>query len=639
MIELKDRGDGVATLLGDVDLHLFNEGSHTRLYERLGAHVGRYRGQSGTYFAVWAPEAHGVTVAGDWDSWQGTPLSARGLSGIWEGFVPGPGDGHRYRFKIQARHGGGGLLEKADPFGFKHEQHPGTASIVWDGQHRWGDQAWMSKRAQKGAPEAPLSIYECHLGSWRRVPEEGDRKLSYRELAPLLADYAGRLGFTHVELLPVMEHPFYGSWGYQVTGFFAPTSRYGTPEDLMFLIDTLHQRGIGVILDWVPSHFPTDPHGPYRFDGSHLFEHADPIQGIHPHWTSAIFNYGRHEVRSFLLSSATFWLERFHADGLRVDGVASMLYLDYGRNAGEWTPNRYGGKENLEAVSFLQAMNAAVDREFPDVITIAEESTAWPGVTRPVHLGGLGFDYKWDLGWSHDTLKHLARDPVHRSYHHGELTFRPMYAYSEKFVLALSHDECVHGKGSLLGKMPGDDWQKRANLRLLLAYTWTVPGKKLIFQGGELGQWREWAHERSIDWHLLDDPRHAGISLLVGELNRLYRELPALHQGDCDPAGWAWIVHSDSANSVLGYERIAPADGSSVLVVMNGTSLPRHNYRLGCPKPGLWREALNTDAVDFGGSGAGNLGGLDAAPVGAHGRLFSLNLTLPPLGALILVPA
>jgi 1,4-alpha-glucan branching enzyme len=406
----------------------------------------------------------------------------------------------------------------------------------------------------------------------------------------------------------------------------------------MYLVDHLHQRGIGVILDWVPSHFPTDAHGPFRFDGSHLFEHADPVQGIHPHWTSAIFNYGRHEVRSFLLSSAAFWLERFHADGLRVDGVASMLYLDYGRNAGEWTPNKYGGKENLEAVAFLQALNVSVHREFPDVVTIAEESTAWPGVTRPVHLGGLGFDYKWDLGWTHDTLAYLGRDPVHRSFHHGELTFRPMYAYSENFVLALSHDECVHGKGSLLGKMAGDEWQKRANLRLLLAYMWTTPGKKLLFQGGELGQWREWAHERSLDWHLLDDPRHSGLALLLGELNRLYRELPALHQGDCHPEGFAWIVPSDATHSVIAFERLAMGAPPAVVVV-NATAIPRHNYRLGVTRAGRWREALNSDAVDFGGGGMGNLGILESSPVASHGRPLSLNLTLPPLAVLILVPA
>jgi len=635
--ELRDRGDGVATLLGDVDLHLFNEGSHSRLYERLGAHASQFGGAAGTYFAVWAPEATAVAAAGDWNAGAApAPLSRRGASGIWEGFVPGAAPGQKYVYRVTSRHGGH-ELQKADPMGFLHEEPPATGSVIWAGAHTWGDDAWMHERARHLHNNRPISIYECHLGSWRRVPEEGDRRLSYRELAPLLADHAIRLGFTHVELLPVMEHPFYGSWGYQVTGFFAPTARQGKPEDLMFLVDTLHQRGIGVILDWVPSHFPTDAHGLYRFDGSEAYGHADPVQGIHPHWTSALFNYGRHEVRSFLISSAAFWLDRFHADGLRVDGVASMLYLDYGRQAGEWTPNRYGGKENLEAVTFLQALNEAVHREFPDACTIAEESTAWPGVTRAVHLGGLGFDYKWDLGWSHDTLAYFARDPVHRSFHHGELTFRPMYAYSEKFVLALSHDECVHGKGSLLGKMAGDEWQKRANLRSLYAYMWTTPAKKLLFQGGEMGQWREWSHDRSLDWHLLDDPRHAGLALLVGELNRLYKQLPALHQGDAHPEGFAWIVANDTGHSVVAYERRG-YDVPPAVFVMNATVLPRYNYRLGVPRAGRWREALNTDAGVFGGSDVGNYGALEAAPVSAHGRFASLNLTLPPLGALILVP-
>jgi 1,4-alpha-glucan branching enzyme len=642
---LRDRGDGVPSLLGDVDLHLFNEGNHSRLYEKLGAHVGTFGGHAGTYFGVWAPEATKVDVLGDWNGRRGaTQLTRRGYSGIWEGFVPGAGKGHTYVYLVGSRHGGE-TLTKADPFGLRQEEPPRTGSMIWDegerglGVHEWNDAAWMSARAAKAAYDAPMSIYEVHLGSWRRKPEEGDRKLGYREIAPLLAEYAERHGFSHVELLPVMEHPFYGSWGYQVTGFFAPSARYGTPEDLMFLVDTLHQRGIGVIFDWVPSHFPTDAHGPYRFDGSHLYEHADPQQGIHPHWTSAIFNYGRHEVRSFLLSSAAIWLDRYHADGLRVDGVASMLYLDYGRNHGEWRPNKYGGKENLEAVSFLQALNVTVEREFPDAVTIAEESTAWPGVTREVHLGGLGFDYKWDLGWSHDTLAYFARDPVHRNFHHGELTFRPMYATSERFVLALSHDECVHGKGSLLGKMAGDEWQKRANLRSLFAYMFATPGKKLLFQGSEIGQWREWAHERSLDWHLLDDGGHAGLALLVGELNRLYREQPGLHSGDHDGRGFSWIVANDSGHSVVAFERaaIGGAGGSSVIFVMNATAVPRHNYRIGVPRAGWWREAINTDAAQFGGSGMGNLGGMEATPVAAHGRGFSLNVTLPPLAALFFV--
>ncbi|MDO9017611.1 MAG: 1,4-alpha-glucan branching protein GlgB [Deltaproteobacteria bacterium] len=633
MSPANDPPAGDARRLGELDLHLFNEGSHTRLYDHLGAHPGRVGAAEGTHFAVWAPEAEAVGVAGDWDHWgEARALTARGSSGLWEGFVPGAAHGHRYKYRIRSKHGG--VLEKADPFGFLHEAAPATASVVWAAEHAWDDAAWMARRAPTAAPDAPMSIYELHLGSWRRKPEEGGRSLTYRELAPLLADHVTRLGFTHVELMPVMEHPFFGSWGYQVTGFFAPSSRFGPPEDLMFLIDLLHQRGVGVILDWVPSHFPTDPHGLYAFDGSHLFEHADPRRGIHPHWTSAQFNYGRHEVRSFLLSSAHFWLDRFHADGLRVDGVASMLYLDYGREAGQWEPNRHGGREDLDAVEFLRALNTTVGRDHPGVVTIAEESTAWPGVTRQAHLGGLGFGYKWDMGWMHDTLVYLSRDPVHRAHHHGELTFRPLYAYSEHFVLALSHDESVHGKGSLLGKMAGDAWQKRANLRLLLAYQWALPGKKLVFMGAELGQWREWNHDDSLDWHLLDDPDHAGIALLVGELNRLYRTRPSLHRGDCRPSGFEWVVPGDGAQSVLAFERV---DGPRrTLVVINATPVPRYNYRVGVGVAGYWSELLNTDARAFGGAGLGNHGGVEASPVAAHGRPFSLNLTLPPLGVLLL---
>jgi 1,4-alpha-glucan branching enzyme len=635
MIDLRDVG-GKPSLIGDVDLHLFNEGTHARLHEHLGARVARYKQRQGTYFAVWAPDARSVGVIGDWNHWNDpAPLAMRGQSGLWEGFIPGVGAGQRYKYRIASRHGGE-VLDKADPFGFLHEEPPATASVVWDGEHTWGDAAWMAERRKRAALDAPVSIYEVHLGSWMRVPEEDDRWLSYREIAPRLADHVSRLGFTHVELMPVMEHPFYGSWGYQVTGFFAPTARYGRPEDLMFLVDHLHQRGIGVILDWVPSHFPTDAHALYRFDGTHLFEHADPVQGIHPQWTSAVFNYGRHEVKSFLLSSARFWLERFHADGLRVDGVASMLYLDYGRNAGEWTPNKHGGKENLETVDFLRALNLMVYGELPDVQTIAEESTAWPGVSRPVYVGGLGFGYKWDMGWMHDTLAYLSRDPIHRSYHHHQLTFRGVYQFHENFVLSLSHDECVHGKGSLLGKMPGDPWQQRANLRLLYAHQWLSAGKKLLFMGGELGQLREWNHDTSLDWHLADDPDHARIALLIGELNRLYRELPAL-QRDADAAGFAWIVADDVRDSVVAFERRG-AGGEVAVAVFNFTPVPRQNYRIGVPRPGLWREVLNTDAVDLGGSGQGNGGAIEATPVASHGRPVSLNLTVPPLGALLLVP-
>ncbi len=629
--------DGRPTLLGELDLHLFNEGTHPRLHDHLGAHVIKHGGATGTYFAVWAPGADTVGVIGDWNHWKPAALVARGASGVWEGFLSGVGAGQRYKYAIQPR-GGGKCLEKADPYGFWHEVAPATASVVWDGDHSWGDGSWMATRGDRMALNAPMSIYEVHLGSWRRVPGEGNRSLTYRELAPLLADHCARLGFTHVELMPVMEHPFYGSWGYQCTGFFAPTSRWGRPEDLMFMIDHLHQRGVGVILDWVPSHFPDDPHGLWDFDGSHLYEHADPRQGIHPDWGSAIFNYGRHEVRSFLLSSATCWLERFHADGLRVDAVASMLYLDYGRKDGAWIPNPHGGRENLEAVEFLRAMNLAIYREAQGVHTIAEESTAWPGVSRPVYVGGLGFGYKWDMGWMHDTLSYLAHDPVHRSFHHAKLTFRGIYQFHENFVAALSHDEVVHGKKSLIAKMPGDPWQQRANLRLLYAYQWMVPGKKLLFMGGELGQYLEWNHEASLDWHLLDDPGHAQIALTLGELNRLYRALPALHRYDCDPAGFAWVDADDAANSVLAFERRGDR-GEVALCVFNFTPIPRHNYRLGVGRPGHWREVLNTDAEALGGSGMGNAGGTDATPAGAHGRPYSLVLTLPPLSALLFVPA
>ncbi len=638
MRELVDRGDGTGSLVSDLDLHLFNEGKHAALQRCLGAHRARYRGEEGTAFAVWAPSAGSVGVFGSWNDW-GTPvpLRARAGSGIWEGFVPGVPAGSLYKLAIQPARGGA-VLHKADPMAFATEVPPQTASVVWDGHHAWEDGAWMARRGALQQPGAPMSIYEVHLGSWRRVAGDGNRSLSYRELAPLLAEHVTRLGFTHVELLPVMEHPFFGSWGYQVTSFFAPSARFGAPEDLMALIDVLHQHGVGVLLDWVPSHFPNDAFALYDFDGTHLYEHADPRQGIHPDWNSAVFNYGRHEVRSFLLSSARHWLETFHADGLRVDAVASMLYLDYARKPGEWVPNPQGGRENLEAVAFLRDLNAMVARDVPGAITIAEESTAWPRVSGPLEAGGLGFDYKWDMGWMHDTLKYFARDPVYRSHHHDQLTFRGMYAFSEKYVLALSHDECVHGKGSLLEKMPGDDWQKHANLRALYAYQWTLPGKKLLFMGGELGQRREWNHDGSLDWHLLDHPAHARIPLLVGELNRLYRERPALHMGDCHPDGFAWVVADDGAQSVLAYERHAP-DGDCVLVVLNLTPVPRENYRVGVSRGGRWVELLNTDAQALGGSGMGNLGGVEAGPIAAHGRAQSLNLVLPPLAVLILAPA
>jgi 1,4-alpha-glucan branching enzyme len=621
------------TLLTEDDLFLFNEGSHYRLYQKLGAHpMVAPDGTAGTYFSVWAPNAESVFVIGDFNRWsrERHPLRARGHSGIWEGFLGGVGKGAHYKYHIRSRQGGH-RVDKADPLGFLHETPPRTASVVWDLDYGWGDQAWMKERKGQNPLTSPISIYEVHLGSWRRVPEEGGRPLTYREMAPLLADYVERMGFTHVELLPIMEHPFYGSWGYQITGYFAPTSRYGTPQDFMYLIDSLHQRGIGVILDWVPSHFPDDGHGLAYFDGTHLYEHADPRQGFHPDWHSFIFNYGRHEVRSFLMSSATFWLDVFHADGLRVDAVASMLYLDYSREAGEWVPNAYGGNENLEAIGFLRRFNTEVYKEHPEVVTIAEESTSWPMVSRPTYVGGLGFGFKWDMGWMHDTLAYMARDPIYRKHHHDKLTFRMLYAFSENFALPLSHDEVVHGKGSLLGKMPGDDWQRLANLRLLFGYQAAQPGKKLLFMGGEIGQWREWNHEDSLEWHLLEQAPHAGLQRWVAELNRLYRGEPALHELDCQPAGFEWVDCHDADQSVVCFLRRGKRASDVFLVACNFTPIPRNNYRIGVPRGGIWREVLNSDAREYGGSGWGNLGGVEAAPAPFHGRPCSINVTLPPL--------
>ncbi|MCZ7664723.1 MAG: 1,4-alpha-glucan branching protein GlgB [Thermoleophilia bacterium] len=624
------------TLLTDEDLYLFNEGSHLRLFDKLGARPLVVGGTAGTHFAVWAPNAQRVSVMGDFNGWSrgAHPLHSRGTSGIWEGFLPGVGTGALYKYHIISRHGSY-EVDKADPFGRLHETPPGTGSVVWDLDYQWGDRAWMEQRAARNALSGPLAVYEVHLGSWMRDPAEPSRLLSYREIAPRLAEHARMLGFTHVEILPIMEHPFYGSWGYQTTGYFAPTSRYGTPQDFMYLIDHLHQQGLGVILDWVPSHFPSDEHGLAYFDGTHLYEHADPRQGFHPDWESLIFNYGRHEVRSFLLSSALFWLDRYHADGLRVDAVASMLYLDYSRKEGEWIPNTYGGRENLEAIDFLRRLNTEVYGHHPDVQTIAEESTAWPMVSRPTYVGGLGFGLKWDMGWMHDTLDYMSRDPIYRKFHHDRLTFRALYAFTENYVLPLSHDEVVHGKGSLLGKMPGDPWQKFANLRLLLSYMFAQPGKKLLFQGGEIGQWREWTHEESVDWHLLHDERHAGIQRLVADLNRLHQTESALHDLDLEGAGFAWIDANDSEQSVISFMRKGKG-GEVVLVALNFTPAPRHNYRVGAPTEGFWQEVLNSDAHDYGGSGHGNMGGVEAAPFAFHGYPYSLIITLPPLGAVFL---
>jgi 1,4-alpha-glucan branching enzyme len=625
------------SLLTDDDLYLFNEGSHFRLYEKLGAHPVEVEGVAGSCFAVWAPDAETVAVVGEFNGWsrEAHPLQPRGSSGIWEGFLPGVGPGALYKYFVASRYRGY-RAEKTDPVGFAQEVAPKTASVVSDLGYTWGDGAWMAGRGRRNALDAPISIYEVHLGSWARVPGEGLRSLTYRELADRLVDHVARHGFTHVEFLPVMEHPFFGSWGYQTTGYFAPTSRYGSPQDLMFLIDRLHRAGVGVILDWVPSHFPSDEHGLAFFDGTHLYEHADERLGLHPDWNSYIFNFGRHEVVSFLISSAMFWLDRYHADGLRVDAVASMLYLDYSRKPGEWLANRHGGNENLEAIAFLRRFNEAVYGRFPDVQTFAEESTAWPGVSRPVWLGGLGFGFKWDMGWMHDTLRYMGKDPVHRRYHHNDLTFRGLYAYTENFVLPLSHDEVVHGKGSLLGRMPGDEWQKFANLRLLLASLAAQPGKKLLFMGAELGQVAEWNHDASLDWHLLDVPSHRNVGRLVTDLNRLYREEPALHVGDCDQRGFEWVDANDADNSVVAFLRFGLGAGGCVLFVGNYTPVPRHGYRVGVPAAGGWDEVLNTDAVEYGGSGLGNLGGVNAEVVPCHGRPFSLSITLPPLAAVML---
>jgi len=619
-------------MLTNEDLFLFNEGSHYRLYEKLGAHPIAVDSVEGTYFAVWAPNARQVFVMGEFNNWDKSsyPLYPKGMSGIWEGFIPGVAKGTIYKYYIIS-HRRGYRVEKADPFAFYAETPPKTASITWDLGYGWGDQAWMEKRHAHNALGAPISIYEVHLGSWRRVPEENNRHLSYRELAPELADYLKQMGFTHVEFLPIMEHPFYGSWGYQVTGYFAPTSRYGTPQDFMYLVDYLHQHDIGVILDWVPSHFPNDEHGLGYFDGTHLYEHGDPRQGIHPDWNSFIFNYDRHEVRSFLLSSALFWLDKYHIDCLRVDAVASMLYLDYGRKEGEWIPNKHGGRENLEAITFLRRFNETVYQESPDVQTTAEESTAWPMVSRPTYLGGLGFGLKWDMGWMHDTLKYMTKDPIYRKYHHNDLTFRLVYAFFENFVLPLSHDEVVHGKGSLLGKMPGDDWQKFANLRLLLGYMYAQPGKKLLFMGGELGQWREWAHDESLEWHLLDYPPHSGLKRWVEDLNRFYRGQPALYELDFEQKGFEWINCNDVEHSVVSFIRKGKSPDDLLVAACNFTPTTHFNYGIGVPRPGCWRELLNSDATEYGGSGQSSPGRVEAALIPLHGRPYSLTINLPPL--------
>jgi 1,4-alpha-glucan branching enzyme len=622
--------------LTDYDAYLFKQGTHVGLYDKLGAHFTE--DGMAVRFAVWAPNATQVSVIGDWNGWNPENLQLRPRedgSGVWEAVANGVPHGACYKYRITS-HNMGYQVQKADPFAVCAEEPPRTASRVWRLDYDWGDAEWMRSRRRANALDAPMSVYEVHLGSWRRSPETPQRVLGYRDLAHSLAAYVKEMGFTHVELMPVTEHPFYGSWGYQTTGYFAPSARYGSPQDFMYFVDHLHQNGIGVILDWVPSHFPSDEHGLAYFDGTHLFEHADARQGFHPEWNSYIFNYGRHEVRSFLASSALFWLDKYHIDGLRVDAVASMLYLDYARKAGEWVPNVHGGHENLDAVSFLQALNESVYHHHPDVQTIAEESTAWPAVSRPVYMGGLGFGMKWNMGWMHDTLSYMSKDSVHRKYHHGQLTFSAWYAFTENFVLPLSHDEVVHGKGSLIGKMPGDDWQKFANLRCLFGYMWTHPGKKLLFMGGEFGQRREWTHDQSLEWHVLEWGEHRGVRDWVRDLNRYHRSAPALYEQDFDAAGFEWIDHNDAQNSVLSYIRKPRSAAPTVLAVCNFTPVPRWGYALGVPRGGWWREVLNSDASCYSGSGMGNAGGAHAQPNAMHGRPFSLTLTLPPLSVLVL---
>lgn len=620
--------------ISDDDKHYFNEGSHNTLYNHLGSHVMTSpSGERGVYFAVWAPDAHDVSVIGDFNGWQRNlhNLQPSGSSGIWEGFITGIGKGTLYKYHVASRWHGY-RVDKTDPFGFFYEISPKTASIVWDLDYDWNDQKWMTQREHHADTDKPMCIYEMHIGSWMRVPEENNRSLSYREMAEELANYIKKMGYTHVEFMPVMEHPFYGSWGYQCTGFFAPTSRFGTPQDFMYLVDVLHQNDIGIIMDWVPSHFPTDEHGLAYFDGTHLYEHADPRQGFHPDWGSYIFNYGRNEIRSFLLSSANFWLQNYHTDGLRVDAVASMLYLDYSRKEGEWVPNQYGGNENIEAIEFLRRFNSDVYSQNPGIQTIAEESTAWPMVSRPTYVGGLGFGYKWDMGWMHDFLKYMSLDPIFRKYHHNQLTFRMLYAFTENYVLSISHDEVVHGKGSMLGKMPGDDWQKFANLRLLFGTMYAQPGKKLMFMGSEFGQGREWAHDSSLDWHLLAFPLHKGLQKFVADINNLYRTEKALHVKDTSNEGFEWVDCNDSENSTLSFLRKDPDSGEQILVVMNFTPIPRHNHRIGVNTSGDWKEILNSDAKEYAGSGQGNFGGVKASPIQYHGRPYSVNLILPPLG-------
>ncbi len=635
----KDKMEGKvhnADYITEHDIYLLKEGRHYRLYDKLGAHIMMDGGKSGAAFALWAPNAEKVSVTGDFNGWnrESHSLNVRqDGSGIWEGFIPGIKQGDIYKYHIQSRYNNF-KADKGDPFAFYWEQAPKTASVVWELNYQWNDTDWMTNRHKHNSLSAPFSVYEVHLGSWKRMDKNQNESLTYREMAHELTDYVREMGFTHVELMPITEHPFYGSWGYQTVGYFAPTSRYGTPQDFMYLVDCLHQNGISVILDWVPSHFPSDEHGLAYFDGTCLYEHADPKRGFHPEWKSYIFNYSRNEVRSFLISSAIFWMEKYHIDAFRVDAVASMLYLDYAREEGEWIPNKYGGNEDLDAINFIRQLNEAVYFSYPDVQTIAEESTAWPMVSKPTSVGGLGFGMKWNMGWMHDTLKYFSKDPVYRKSHHNELTFSIWYGFTENFLLPLSHDEVVHGKGSLIGKMPGDEWQRYANLRLLFGYMYGHPGKKLLFMGGEFAQAKEWNHDEGLEWYVLQYPLHKGLQNWVKDLNHLYKREPALYELDFSADGFEWIDSNDWEQSIISFIRKGKNTDDVVLIVCNATPVPRSNYNVGVPLGGFWKEILNSDAEMYGGSSCGNLGGVQAVKKSAHGRTHSLHLTLPPLGIL-----
>ena len=625
-------------VITDYDLYLFGEGNHTRIYDKLGAHLLTVDGTVVVHFAVWAPNADRVSVVGDFNDWDGRahPMTLLGASGVWEAVIPAAREGQRYKFELHTRHGA--LLLKSDPYGAAFELPPATASIICRSEYAWHDEAWMRARVSRDSWfDAPLSTYEVHLGSWARIPEEGDRYLTYAELAQRLIPYVKEMGYTHIELLPVMEHPFSGSWGYQVLGFFAPTSRFGAPEDFKFFVDACHRAGIGVILDWVPGHFPKDAYALAQFDGTALYEHSDPRQGEHRDWGTLIFNYGRNEVRNFLLANALYWLAEYHIDGLRVDAVASMLYLDYSRGDADWVPNRFGGRENLEAIDYLRQLNTLTHAEHPGSITIAEESTSWPSVSRPTYVGGLGFTYKWNMGWMNDILEYVRQDPVHRRWHHRHVTFSLLYAFSENFILPFSHDEVVHGKGSMFGKVPGDNWQKAATLRALYGFMFAHPGKKLMFMGCEFGQGREWNYDHSLDWHLIDQPFHGGLHQFVRDMNRAYAAEPALHQRDFDPLGFEWIDCNDNENSVVSFLRRG-ARGELAVAIINFTPVPRDGYRIGVPVAGAFDEVINSDSHVYGGSNLGNEGVVFAEALPSHGHAQSLRLNLPPLGFLLLKP-